>query len=1056
MALNVFPSLQSVFQSAPAVWSINLSERKTSILLEVLKLQPEKKQVKLTGCSHEESEVRSFLECLPYISQLSIIPQLFEPSEEIRFFGNLFCAAAEREQQTGEKILELLLSLCQTFYMVVEYQCDFLLDLYSHVKDYETKTGSSVLQLLQSVFQSTPAVWSINLSRRKTSILLEVLKLQPEKKQVKLTGCSREESELRKLLQCLPYISQLSVIPELSESSEEIQFLGNLFCAAAEREQQTGEKILELLSSVCTYRGFPINLKWCDFLLDLYSHAKDYETKTGLSVLPSLQSVFQSTPAVWSINLSERKTSILLEVLKLQPEKKQVELTGCSHEESEVRSFLQCLPYISQLSIFSQLFEPSEEIKFFGNLFCAAAEREQQTGEKILELLSSLCRYKGFHLIEVWGDFLMDLYSCKPKIGLSLLPSLQSVFQSAPAVWSINLSERKTSILLEVLKLQPEKKQVKLTRWPVVESEVLGFLQCLPYISHLSLSPSLLLSSQTKIIWDDGETEKQPGEKILELLSTMCSYKMSPFNDRDMAYDDDDDMEYQCNFLLDLYSHVKDYETKTGLSVLPSLQSVFQSAPAVWSINLSERKTSILLEVLKLQPEKKQVELTGCSHEESEVRSFLQCLPYISQLSVVPRRSDEEITFFGNLFCAAAEREQQTGEKILKLLSSVCTYRGFPLTEIWCDFLLDLYSSDFEMALSLLPSLQSIFQSASAVWSINLSERKTSILLEVLKLQPEKKQVKLTGCSHEESEAKWFLQCLPYISQLSVHPEWSEGITFFGNLFCAAAERRQQTGEKILELSSVCRYETFPFNERYVADNRENEFQCDFLLDLYSHVKDCETTTGLSVIPSLQSVFQSAPAVWFINLSERKTSILLEVLKLQPEKKQVELTGCSHEESEVRSFLQCLPYISQLSFSPSFSLPSQTMRKEGESEKQPEEKILELLLSVCSFKTFPFNDRDIADDDDREYQCKFFLDLCSHVKDCETKTGLSVLPSLQSVFQSTPAVWSINLSERKTSILLEVLKLQPEKKQVELTGCSHEESEVRSFLQCLPYISQLR
>uniref|UniRef100_A0AAZ1X4T7 Uncharacterized protein n=1 Tax=Oreochromis aureus TaxID=47969 RepID=A0AAZ1X4T7_OREAU len=1056
--LSVLPSLQSVFQSAPAVWSINLSERKTSILLEVLKLQPEKKQVELTGCSHEESEVRSFLQCLPYISQLSFVPLSSQHLETIRFIVNLFCAAAEREQQTGEKILELLSSVC-TYrgFTVNEIWCDFLLDLYSHVKDCETKTGLSVLPSLQSVFQSAPAVWSINLSERKTSILLEVLKLQPEKKKVELTGCSHEESEVRSFLQCLPYISQLSIISQLSEPSEETRFFGKLFCAAVEREQQTGEKILELLSSVCRYRGFPINLKWCDFLLDLYSHAKDYENKTGLSVLPSLQSVFQSAPAVWSINLSERKTSILLEVLKLQPEKKQMELTGFSHEENELRSFLQCLPYISQLSVIYQLLEPSEETRFFGNLFCAAAEREQQTGEKILELLSSVCTYRGVSLKEKWCDFLMDLYAYDTKTCLSVLPSLQSVFQSTPAVWSINLSERKTSILLEVLKLQPEKKHLKLTGWPGKESEVMSFLQCLPYVSHLSFSSSFLLPSQTKFMWKDGETEKQPGEKILELLSSVCRYHTFPFNDRSLA-NDDDNGEYQCDFLLDLYSYVKDYETKTGLSVLPSLQSVFQSAPAVWSINLSERKTSILLEVLKLQPEKKQVELTGCSHEESEVRSFLQCLPYISQLSVGILKSDEETRLYGNLFCAAAEREQQTGEKILELLSSVCTYRGFPINLKWCDFLLDLYShaKDYEnkTGLSVLPSLQSVFQSTPAVWFINLSERKTSILLEVLKLQPEKKQVELTGCSHEESEVRSFLQCLPYISQLRVDPQMSdlhEAVRFFVNLFCAAAEREQQTGEKILELlSSVCTYQTFPFNKRYMDD----EYQCDFLLDLYFHVKDFETQTGLSVLPSLKSVFQSAPAVWFINLSERKTSILLEVLKLQPEKKPVKLRSCSHEESEARSFLQCLPYISQLSVE--YETSDEAVRffvnlfcAAAEREQQAGEKILELLSLVCTYERFPFNESYT-----RVYQCNFLLDLYSHVKSYEAKTGLSVLPSLQSVF-SAPAVWFINLAERKTSILLEVLKLQPEKKQVELTVCSQKTSKVRSFLQCLPYISQL-
>ncbi|XP_026012396.1 uncharacterized protein LOC113014847 [Astatotilapia calliptera] len=124
-----------------------------------------------------------------------------------------------------------------------------------------------------------------------------------------------------------------------------------------------------------------------------------------------------------------------------------------------------------------------------------------------------------------------------------------------------------------------------------------------------------------------------------------------------------DEKHYQRDFLLDLCSHVKDCETKTGLSVLPSLQPVFQSAPAVWSIDLSERKTSILLELLKLQPEKKQVELTGCSHEESEVRSLLQCLPFISQLSV----DRNQLLRFIHC-CAACDVQQEAASGLLRTL----------------------------------------------------------------------------------------------------------------------------------------------------------------------------------------------------------------------------------------------------------------------------------------------------------------------------------------------------------------------------------------------------
>ncbi|KAL0175344.1 hypothetical protein M9458_031312, partial [Cirrhinus mrigala] len=47
---------------------------------------------------------------------------------------------------------------------------------------------------------------------------------------------------------------------------------------------------------------------------------------------------------------------------------------------------------------------------------------------------------------------------------------------------------------------------------------------------------------------------------------------------------------------------------------------------------ISQLLHSILLEVLKLQTEKKPVELIDWTDEESEVRGFLQCLLYISQL----------------------------------------------------------------------------------------------------------------------------------------------------------------------------------------------------------------------------------------------------------------------------------------------------------------------------------------------------------------------------------------------------------------------------------------
>ncbi|XP_064818266.1 uncharacterized protein LOC135535770 isoform X3 [Oncorhynchus masou masou] len=867
-----------------------------------------------------EALSKTILKCLPNINKLRFTPlqhQRGSPerleTEEKAVLLDLCLQAALDHRETFQRIVNTLLSLFSV-YQTERY--DILLDLYSHVKYNRNQTARSILPSLKPVYQSAPAVWSIDLSERKASLLLEVLKLQPGKKPVELKGWSDEESEVRSFLQCLPYISQLRFSPlkdNIKRRKREKTFLLNLCLQAALHERGTIQTTVEkMLSLSKVYHN-----QKCDFLLDLYSHVKDYETQTGSMVLPALQPVYQSAPAVWSIDLSERKASLLLEVLKLQPEKKPVELKGWSDEESEVRSFLQCLSHISQLSFtptHDQRRSPEERTKrektFLLNMCLQAAHHERGSMQTTVEKMLSLS--KVYHNQKC--DFLMDLYShvkdYETQTGRSFLPALQPVYQSAPAVWSIDLSERKASLLLEVLKLQPGKKPVELKGWSDEESEVRSFLQCLPYISQLRFSPlkdnikrrkrekTFLLNLCLQAALHERGTIQTTVEKMLSLSKVYHNQK--------------------CDFLLDLYSHVKDYETQTGSMVLPALQPVYQSAPAVWSIDLSERKASLLLEVLKLQPEKKPVELKGWSDEESEVRSFLQCLPYISQLSFHPWWSDpsKQIKFLVDLLSQAAEWEEQTGEKTLKLVSSVWTYSTFPYRHgddyEQSDFLLDLYShvkdSETQTGRSFLPALQPVYQSAPAVWSIDLSKRKASLLLEVLKLQPEKKPVELRGWSDEESEVRSFLQCLPYISQLRLFVGYGEekAWTVLSKLSVAAAEFDTETGENILKtLSSMC---------RYTDDDDGNPFrESDFLMDLYSHVKDYETQTGRSVLPALQPVYQSAPAVWSIDLSERKASLLLEVLKLQPEKKPVELRGWSDEESEVRSFLQCLPYISQLS-----------------------------------------------------------------------------------------------------------------------------------------------
>ncbi|XP_042575295.1 uncharacterized protein LOC109097822 isoform X4 [Cyprinus carpio] len=566
----------------------------------------------------------------------------------------------------------------------------------------------------------------------------------------------------------------------------------------------------------------------------------------------------------------------------------------------------------------------------------------------------------------------------------------------------------------------------------------------------LSCSPNIRL-----------KTCKKPLKQITFFVeffhkSSHCNCKLFEMRGR---YDPE-----KCNALLDLSSHVKNYETQTGRSYLPALQSVFQS-PDVWIIDLLQRKSSVLLEVLKLQTQKKPVYLRRCSEEESEVMSFLQCLPYISKLRFSDQSERVLSRFLLSLFIKAAEIETQTGKQMLKLLSSVCTsssgYRWTCMFFDW-DFLLDLCSHvknyETQTGRNYLPALQSVFQSPDE-WIIDLSQRKSSVLLEVLKLQTEKKPVNLRRCSEEESEVMSFLQCLPYISQLrfwdiSAKETRMSAVRFLLDLCVGAVETDRDVGTRFSTLlSSVCSYKTFPFDE----DNEDYDagVQSDFLLDLCSHVKNYEPQTGRNYLPALQSVFLS-PDEWFIDLSQRKISVLLEVLKLQTEKKSVKLR-CSEEESEVMSFLQCLQHISQLRF---WDISAKETRMSAvrfllnlcvaavETDRDVGTRFWTLLSSVCSYKTFPFEEVAVVQSD-------FLLDLYSHVKNYETHTGRNYLPALQSVFQS-PDEWIIDLSQRKISVLLEVLKLQTEKKSVKLRRCSEEESEVMSFLQCLPYISQLR
>ncbi|XP_043082102.1 uncharacterized protein LOC122329695 isoform X2 [Puntigrus tetrazona] len=525
-----------------------------------------------------------------------------------------------------------------------------------------------------------------------------------------LEHCNVTDVGIDMMLSCSPYIR----LKTCKDSLEQITFFVELF----HKSSQCDCKLFEVRGQ---YNPEEINA-----LLDLCSHVKIYETQTGRSYLPALQSVFQS-PDQWILDLSKRKSSILLEVLKLQKEKKAVDLRRCSEEEREVKSFLQCLPYISQLRFSDQ----TESRRFLLRLFIKAAEIETQTGEQMLNLLVSFCTSSyDYEWTDIFydTDFLLDLYShvkiYETQTGRSYLPALQSVFQS-PDKWIIDLSERKSSILLEVLKLQKEKKAVDLSRCSEEEREVKSFLQCLPYISQLRFwripnkeermcSVRVLLN----LCVAAEETDRNTGTRFSSLLLSVCSYKTFPFDEE--IYDDDDDV--QTDFLLDLFSHVKIYETQTGRSYLPALQSVFQS-PDKWIIDLSERKISILLEVLKLQKEKKAVDLRRCSEEEREVKSFLQCLPYISQLRLSKETSQKLVE------CVYEGQEEELTQRFLQKVEGDLTSCSLNWEELQYflrsriqQITVDVRNSDIQCRISeILPFLNRIqFKRMSSAFMLRL------------------------------------------------------------------------------------------------------------------------------------------------------------------------------------------------------------------------------------------------------------------------------------------------------------------------------------------------
>ncbi|XP_030264922.1 protein NLRC5-like [Sparus aurata] len=148
-----------------------------------------------------------------------------------------------------------------------------------------------------------------------------------------LEGSELSEQGMRRLFGCLQNVQCSRTTYRGLRLQEQEQCRGT-------PESETKQLLLDLCLEAALHKGesfhhvvntlfslFSVNTDLNNILLDFYQHVV---SDGFFSVIPKLKTLFQSAPAVWSINLSERKSSILLEVLKLTSEKKQVKLTGCS------------------------------------------------------------------------------------------------------------------------------------------------------------------------------------------------------------------------------------------------------------------------------------------------------------------------------------------------------------------------------------------------------------------------------------------------------------------------------------------------------------------------------------------------------------------------------------------------------------------------------------------------------------------------------------------------------------------------------------------------------
>ncbi|KAK3517080.1 hypothetical protein QTP86_018993 [Hemibagrus guttatus] len=309
-----------------------------------------------------------------------------------------------------------------------------------------------------------------------------------------------------------------------------------------------------------------------------------------------------------------------------------------------------------------------------------------------------------------------------------------------------------------------------------------------------------------------------------------------------------DEYEEQSDFLLDLFSHVKQYESKTGESVLPALLPVYRSLPADW-FNVFESKQ-------------------GEKEPEERWRTFLLDLCLKTALNqpqniqqtvekVMIYYDEDQSDFLLDLFSHVKQYESNTGRSVLPALLPV--YRSLPAVRFdliqeekkqrWRTFLLDLcLQTALHQPQYIQQTVEKVMPDIEDYYDEYDDEEQSDFLLDLFS------HVKQYESNTGESV---FPALLPVYRSLPA-------VRF--DVFDLIQEEKKQRWRTFL--LDLC-LQTALNQPQYIQQTVEKvkpyntEEQSDFLLDLFSHVKQYESNTGRSVLPALLPVYRSLPAVRF-------------------------------------------------------------------------------------------------------------------------------------------------------------------------------------------------